>query len=47
MIRKINVSGKGNGTLDVDASMLSAGVYNYSLVIEGSIVSTKTMVAGK
>lgn len=31
------------GTVEVDASALSAGVYNYSLVVDGKTVATKRM----
>ncbi len=32
-----------SGSVNVDVSALSAGVYNYSLVIKGNTVQTKKM----
>src|SRR6266540_830028 len=46
-LKQLNISDKGNGTLHVDASTLSSGTYNYSLVVDGKIVSTKQMVVLK
>ncbi len=46
-LKQLNISGYGNGTLRVDASTLSSGAYNYSLVIDGKIISTKQMVLAK
>src|SRR6266536_278561 len=46
-LKQLNVSGSGNGTLQVDASILSSGTYHYSLVIDGKIISTKQMVVAK
>jgi len=46
-LKQLNISGYGNGTLHMDASTLSSGTYNYSLVVDGKIVSTKQMVVAK
>ena len=43
ILKTINISGSGKGTLNVDASILSSGAYNYSLFVNGKLVSTKQM----
>jgi hypothetical protein len=42
-LKAINISGSGKGTLNVDAAILSSGAYNYSLYINGKLVSSKQM----
>jgi hypothetical protein len=37
----------GKGSLNVDASMLSAGAYNYSLYVDGRLIGSKQMIAVK
>ena len=44
IIKQLNVSGTGKGAINIDAATLSAGVYNYSLVIDGKMISTKQMM---
>jgi hypothetical protein len=39
-----SVSRAGEGVANIDASMLSAGSYHYSLVIDGKLISSKQMV---
>lgn len=46
-IKQMNVSGAGRGTANIDASMLSAGTYNYSLIIDGKRIGAKQMVLTK
>jgi len=46
-LKQLNISGSGKGTVNIDASTLSSGTYNYSLIINGKIISTKQMVVGK
>lgn len=43
-IREITVEGAGRGRVNLSAVDLTAGSYNYSLVINGSIIDTKKMV---
>lgn len=43
-IRSVNISGSGKGKLNVDAAVLSAGAYNYSLFIDGKLIATKQMI---
>ena len=43
-LKEINVSGSGKGSVNVDASTLSAGAYQYSLYVDGKLIDTKQMV---
>jgi trimeric autotransporter adhesin len=47
VLKVISVSGKGKGVLNLDASSLSSGTYNYSLVIDGKLIDTKKMISIK
>ena len=42
-LKEINISGTGKGSIAVDASTLASGAYNYSLYIDGKLISTKQM----
>jgi hypothetical protein len=44
LINSVDIIERGNGQLNVFANDLSTGVYTYSLVADGQIVSTKRMV---
>ena len=46
-IKAINVSGSGKGSLNVDASTLASGAYQYSLLINGKLIGTKQMVLAR
>jgi hypothetical protein len=46
-LKEINISGSGKGSLNVDASTLSAGAYQYSLYINGKLMDTKQMILSK
>jgi hypothetical protein len=46
-VKQIKVSGSGKGTLNIDATTLSAGTYNYSLIVDGRAISSKQMVLTK
>jgi hypothetical protein len=46
-IKTVNISGNGKGSLNVDASMLVSGAYNYSLYIDGKLIGTKQMILAK
>lgn len=46
-LKSVNISGSGRGSLNVDASTLSSGAYQYSLVIDGRLIATKQMVLAK
>jgi hypothetical protein len=43
-LKLANVSGSGKGSLNVDASVLASGAYNYSLFVDGKLIGTKQMV---
>jgi len=46
-LKQLNISGAGRGSLNIDASTLSSGTYNYSLIVDGKIISTKQMILAK
>ncbi len=43
MFKQVNISGNGKGNLHIDAATLSSGMYNYSLIIDGRVMSSKQM----
>ena len=47
ILKEVNVSGSGKGSLKIDASTLSSGAYQYSLYVDGRLVDTKQMVLAK
>jgi len=47
VLKEINISGSGKGSLKVDASTLASGVYNYSLYVNRKFISSKQMIAAK
>src|SRR6185369_13283163 len=47
ILKESNISGSGNGSLKVDASLLASGGYQYSLYINNKLVDTKQMMIGK
>ncbi len=46
-VKEANVSGSGKGSLNIDASSLSSGAYQYSLYIDGRLIDTKQMMLAK
>lgn len=42
-LKQINISGSGAGSVKIDASNLSIGVYSYALMVDGRIISTRQM----
>ena len=46
-LRRVTVSGVGKGTLLLDGTNLSSGVYNYSLIVDNKLISSKQMILGK
>ncbi len=46
-LKEINVSGNEEGSINVDASMLSGGAYQYSLYVDGKLIDTKQMINTK
>ena len=47
VLKEVNLSGSGKGTLAVDAATLSSGVYQYSLYVDGRLIDTRQMVRSK
>ncbi|HEY2726342.1 MAG TPA: tail fiber domain-containing protein, partial [Parafilimonas sp.] len=47
ILKQINISASGSGTAKIDADSLSAGTYNYSLMVDGKLIDTKKMVLTK
>jgi hypothetical protein len=47
MIKEVILSQKGNASIIVKSSELASGVYSYSLVVDETIVATKTMIKNK
>ncbi len=41
---KRKVAENGTGQLNIDASNLAAGMYSYSLIVNGKVVDTKKML---
>lgn len=46
-LKSANVSGSGKGSLNVDVATLASGTYNYSLVVDGMVISAKQMILTK
>ncbi len=44
LIQTVELTGNGNGQLNVFADDLSMGIYTYTLVIDGKIIETKKMI---
>lgn len=47
VLKQINVTGIGKGSINIAASSLAAGNYNYSLWIDGRLIDTKQMLLQK
>ncbi len=46
-LKTINVSGNNKGSVTVNASTLASGAYQYSLIADGNLITTKQMVLTK
>ena len=46
-LKTIPVSGQGKGVLHLDASSLSAGMYNYTLLVDGKLIGSRKMILAK
>ena len=42
-IKQVQLSTAGTGTVNIDASTLTSGTYNYSLVVDGKVLASKKM----
>jgi hypothetical protein len=47
VLKQLRVEGAGKGMVQVDASTLASGAYNYSLYVDGKLVASKQMVLTK
>jgi hypothetical protein len=47
MLKQINVSGQGKGSINIEASMLAAGAYQYALYVDGRMVGAKQMILAR
>ncbi|MBL4652865.1 MAG: tail fiber domain-containing protein [Flavobacteriales bacterium] len=47
VIKEVNVEERGYGSMKVYAYDLSAGIYNYSLLVDGELIETKKMMRVK
>ena len=47
IIKTVDLTERGNGTLNVFASDLSSGIYTYALILDGETIETKKMVKTK
>jgi trimeric autotransporter adhesin len=43
-LKQVNISGTGQGILDVDLAFMAAGIYHYSLVVDGRLIDTKKLL---
>ena len=46
-LKEISLNGGGKGTIQIDASTLSGGAYQYSLFVNNKLIDTKQMVSVK
>lgn len=46
-IKKVSISGSGKGVLNVDASLLTSGIYNYALIADGKMIDSKQFIVAK
>jgi hypothetical protein len=46
-LKEIPISGSGKGSVQVDASLLSGGAYQYSLYVDGKLINTRQMLRSK
>jgi hypothetical protein len=46
-IKKINLRGSGKGAVNIDASSLTSGIYNYALMVDGKVVDSKQFILTK
>jgi len=46
-LKEVNVSGSGKSSLNIDASNLPSGTYQYSLYVDGKLITSKQMISSK
>jgi hypothetical protein len=47
IVKQVNISGSGKGSVNIDVAALPSGTYNYSLLVDGQIVGSKQMMLVK
>jgi len=47
ILKQVNLSVKGSGSVTLDASTLSSGAYQYSLYVNGKLIDSRQMVLAK
>jgi hypothetical protein len=47
LIKEVNLSGAGQGSINVDASSLASSTYTYSLYVDGKLIDSKQMMLTK
>jgi trimeric autotransporter adhesin len=47
LVKRMTLTGKGKGTINIDASAFSSGTYNYSLIVDGKLIGSKQMILAK
>ena len=47
VLKQVNVSGSGKGSLQLNASAFASSSYQYSLLVDGKLIDTKQMVLAK
>jgi hypothetical protein len=43
-IKQVSLNTAGSGTVNIDASTISSGTYNYSLVVDGKVIENRMMI---
>jgi hypothetical protein len=46
-LKEANISGSGNGSLKIDAALLTTGAYQYTLYLNNKLIDTKQMLLSK
>ncbi len=47
VLQQKNIATQGKGTININTATLSAGIYNYSLYVDGKMMSSKQMVVSR
>src|SRR4051812_39708695 len=47
VLKEVNISGSTKGSLQMEASDLSAGTYQYSLYVNQKLISSRQMIVSK
>jgi hypothetical protein len=47
LMKQLQLSKVGNGSVNIDCSTLAAGTYYYSLIADGKIIDSKKLVVAR